>query len=693
MRFRHWLLWTMPAFLLLAAAARGATTHPEEKEAARVWVAQHLEATDAEAAASFFSFTYGDRKSDELLASWHVERTSRKGDDGRTDYTVTWTDPATGLVVRGEATQFADFPAVEWVLYFKNTGSSDTPILADILPVNDAFPLTRDKAARLHHAKGSECRLDDFAPQVTPLGPTPETPQGAWRNKDYPVRIASSNGRSSCGALPFFNLDLDDHGAMLAVGWTGDWAASFYQSSQEVCFQAGMQRTHFKLLPGEEVRTPRILLLFWQGQRLQGHQLLRQFILTHHTPTQGGRRIQAPVCLGTWGGNYAKNHCEHGLWWKEHHLALDYLWIDAGWFGNDEAKPGATVFNSKWWAYVGDWYPNPGYFPQGLKPVSDALAEAGMGLLLWLEPERVFKGTAWTKEHPEFLLGPMGDNFLFNLGDPQARQFLTGHLARLIAESHLGCYRQDFNMDPRPYWDASDAPDRVGIAEIRHITGMYAMWDELRQRFPDLLIDNCASGGRRIDLESISRSIPLWRSDFQCYPNFTPTGLQGQTHGLGLWVPLSTGCCDREDRYAFRSALGPGMVLGMAEFEKDTHKHFSVDWLRQSLDEIQAVRPYFEGDFYPLLSYSVAEDQWAAWQYDRPDLGEGMVLALRRAQSPIRLLVPSLQGLDPKATYEVRCLDTGEVLRRTGGELATKGVEIRIDDQPGSRLYCYRRLQ
>jgi hypothetical protein len=42
------------------------------------------------------------------------------------------------------------------------------------------------------------------------------------------------------------------------------------------------------------------------------------------------------------------------------------------------------------------------------------------------------------------------------------------------------------------------------------------MWDELRQRHPKLTIDNCASGGRRIDLETCSRSYPLWRSDTQC---------------------------------------------------------------------------------------------------------------------------------------------------------------------------------
>jgi alpha-galactosidase len=398
------------------------------------------------------------------------------------------------------------------------------------------------------------------------------------------------------------------------------------------------------------------------------------------------------VCNATWGGNFADQHIAHGKWWQEQGLPMEYLWVDAGWFGEDEAKVGANVFNSEWWRFVGDWHANPGYFPQGLEPVGRALEALGLGFLLWLEPERVFRDTRWTREFPQWLLGPVGDSYLFDLGNPSARGMLTDHLSNLIRDGRIGCYRQDFNMDPRPFWDAADAPDRVGISEIRHITGLYAMWDELLARHPGLLIDNCSSGGRRIDLEMISRSIPLWRSDVQCYPGFGTTAMQGQTQGLGLWVPLSTGCCDREDTYVFRSALGPGMVLIMYEFEKDLEQHFSLPWLRRMLGELAEVRRYFLGDFYPLLSFSLADDVWAAWQFDRPDLSEGMVLALRRSASPFTAMIPRLHGLDPQAEYELRDLDSGQVRRLTGQTLCDCGVEIEIGQAPGSRLLVYRRV-
>ena len=682
----------LTAWIVSQVVLSVAMTAPETA-AANAW-AEAAFGTDASTAADLhppFSFVYVDQPSSALLPAWNVERSAPEAREGSTVSTITWSDPATGLECRAEVTRFDAFPVIEWVLYFKYTGSADSPILQNIQALDAGLALTRDKGARVHHANGSECRLDDFAPLVNSLGPNAQDPQGAWVGEKNPFRMQSKGGRSSCGTLPFFNVEMDGRGVIGAIGWTGDWIADFYRTDAEVRMRAGMRQTHLKLLPGEEIRSPRMMLLFYEGDKLRGHNLLRQFILAHHTPTVDGQPAQAPISNATWGGNFADQHIAHGKWWHDQGLPLEYLWVDAGWFGTDEAKVGANVFNSQWGRFVGDWYANPGYFPEGLKPVGETLNGLGLKFLLWLEPERVFRDTQWTKEHPEYLLGPIGDNWLYDLGNPDACAMLTDYLSSLITEAKLGCYRQDFNMDPRPFWDAADAPDRVGMSEIKHITGMYAMWDALRERHPGLLIDNCSSGGRRIDLETISRSIPLWRSDVQCWPNFGVTAMQGQTQGLGLWVPLSTGCCDREDTYAFRSALGPGVIINMYEFEKDINVHFSVPWLKKRMAELIEVRPYFLGDFYPLLSFSLSDDTWACWQMDRPDLGEGMLLALRRPASPFTSMKPRLQGLEADVTYELRDADTGEVLRIQGRELLEQGIRLDIEKQPGSKLYTYKK--
>ncbi len=645
------------------------------------------------------SLRYGEACLADLLPGWEWSVMETVGED-RDLRTVRYTDPATGLEVRLEAERFRGYPAVEWVMYLRNGGDTDTPILADILPLDASFELADDKWCRVHHSKGSECRQDDFEPLLTRLGPDMVNPQAPWIGPGNPLSIGSLGGRSSCGALPFLNLEREDGGLIVALGWTGDWSARIWREDGKVRVQAGMRRTHFKLLPGEEVRSPRIMLLFWDGDRLHGQNLLRRFSLAHHRPQRNGEPAHAPISLALWGENRTERQIGKVRWLVENDIPVDNFWIDAGWHGDGEYKDSSNVFNSAWGAHVGNWYPNATTYPDGLRPIGEAVRAAGMDFTLWFEPERVVDGTQLAREHPEWMMGDPGGSFLYNLGIPEAREALTDMISKVIEEGGITIYRQDFNMDIAPFWEAADALDRVGISEIRHIEGLYAFWDALLARHPGLLIDNCSSGGRRIDLETNSRSIPLWRSDYQCYPRFDPIGLQGQTHGLGLWVPLSTGACDYADTYAFRSGMGPGIVMvtpenktGEPEGYLTPWDAYPVDWLRDALREQKMVRPYFEGDFYPLISFSMADDTWAAFQFDRPDLGEGIVVAFRRQASPFPKMVAVLHGLEAEASYEVRDVDADTTCESNGADLMSCGVRIKIVEQPGSRLLMYRRVK
>ena len=657
------------------------STLPTEPELARVrdWVAAHFACLPTEPGAFPVAFRYGGVESAALLGEWRCSETQQATAEA-TRRTLTLTDPASGLELRCEVTLYADFPAVEWVAYLRNGGTANTPLIEDVQALEAEFLAAPDQPCLLHWANGSDCRLDDFAPHEAPLAAGAE------------FALTSRGGRSSNGTLPFFNLQTGATGWIGAVGWTGDWQVRARRGEAGVQVRAGMPRTCFTLYPGEEVRTPRILLLGWEGDRVRAHNLWRRLLLAHYSPRPHGQLLQAPICYANWGENPADKQIAKARWWRDHQVPLDCFWIDAGWHGDAPYREGATVFNSDWWAHVGNWWPNRSTYPQGLAPVGAALAELGFGFVLWFESERVYQGTWFTREHPDWLQGPIGDSYLLNLGLPEARGGLTDLISGLITEGQITVYRQDFNMDPAPFWEAADAPDRVGISEIRHIEGLYRFWDDLLARHPGLVIDNCASGGRRIDLETLSRSIPLWRSDFQCWPGFDPIGMQGQTQGLAPWAPLSTGSFEKADTYAFRSALGPGIVLGCNCFESDPPPPGPTAWIRAAFTEQVTLRPYFYGDFYPLLPYSLDPAFWTAWQWDRPDLGEGMVLAFRRPASPFPLMQARLQGLEPDRYYEVRNQDSGETLRASGRALLAEGFPLEIAQQPGTVLLLYRRL-
>src|SRR5262249_6164602 len=123
---------------------------------------------------------------------------------------------------------------------------------------------------------------------------------------------------------------------------------------------------------------------------------------------------------------------------------------------------------------------------------------------------------------------------LLNLGDQRAWNWLVNHVDRVLNEQGIDLYRQDFNMDPLYFWRANDAPDRRGATENPYVRGHLAYRGELRRRHPNMLIDSCASGGRRNDLETLRRAVPLIRSDYL----FEPTGEQCHAYGAALWYPF-----------------------------------------------------------------------------------------------------------------------------------------------------------
>ena len=160
--------------------AGAVSPNPSELAESRKWAAAIFEGVrNADVPDSFLSFTYDGKPSAELLKTWELKRAARKLDENRTEHTLTYSDPKTGLVVRCVGIEYRDYPCVEWTLYFKNTGDKDTPILSDIQALD--LQLERKPAAGgdkgeflLHHNAGSHTQPSDYQPHQTVLGPGAE---------------------------------------------------------------------------------------------------------------------------------------------------------------------------------------------------------------------------------------------------------------------------------------------------------------------------------------------------------------------------------------------------------------------------------------------------------------------------------------------------------------------------------------
>ncbi len=671
---KRWIVRTccglLAALSLALNAAAAEVMKQEESKVKNQWVNEHL--LDAKAKAPF-SFVYDGRASETVLAEWPRKVESQKLDATRTQHTLVWTDPNSGLEVRCVAVDCADYPAVEWLLHFTNTAKGDSPILEKIEALDCALPAGGEGFV-LHRAVGDTNSAGSFAPVDEPILP-----------KDLGERaFAPRGGRSSDGHMPYFNVDWHGGGMVFAIGWTGQWEAGFQQLADgRLRVRAGQQLTHFRLHAGETVRSPRMVLAFWQGKDpLRGNNIFRRLVLAHYLPQRDGKPVFPPIC-GAVGraapdGTYEKPHLDAIAPLKE--CGIEVFWSD---MDPQQWYPGGFPNGT------GTWEVDTSKYPNGLKPIGDALRAAGMGYLLWFEPERVHPGTKIDREHPEWVMKAQGEwSHLFRLHDVEARKWLTDCIDAHITTAQLAWVRWDFNIDPLGFWRRNDPPDRQGITEIRHIEGLYAMWAELQRRHPGLLIDLCASGGRRLDIEACRYGLPLWHSDLQCEGSH-PAADQLQNGALYRWVPLH-GCGNfgLEPSYAFRSAMTPGNILCLAGTGPETDAA-----TRKTVALYKKLRPYMLGDFYPLLPHSAGEEVWYGYQFNRPDQGDGMIQLFRREKCQEASQTVRLFGLDPAATYVITNCDTEGATKVSGQDLMEKGLAAEIKDKPGAAVILYERAE
>ena len=274
-----------------------------------------------------FSFVYDGKVSDTVLHSWTREAASQDSAD-RSEHSASWTDPATGLKVSASAIAFKDFPAVEWVLRFENTGAADTPILEKVQALDALLSASAKQTVVLDQIHGDDCSERSFAPVERELKPGQQ------------VALAPAGGRPSNGTFPFFNLQQGARGIFVALGWTGQWAASLRRDTNgSVRLQAGMELTHLRLHPGESIRTPRILLLHWSGDRLDAHNQFRRLLLAHYLPKLDGQPVSLAIAAQTfnrWAGggrpHWATEAGQIAAAKGDRDLGCDTLWFDAGWF-------------------------------------------------------------------------------------------------------------------------------------------------------------------------------------------------------------------------------------------------------------------------------------------------------------------------------------------------------------------------
>jgi alpha-galactosidase len=300
---------------------------------------------------------------------------------------------------------------------------------------------------------------------------------------------------------------------------------------------------------------------------------------------------------------------------------------------------------------------------------------------------------------------------MFDFGNPEARQYMIDSISDLIDKQGIDVYREDCNFALGPFWEKNDSTDRQGMTQIRYAEGLLKFWDELRRRHPKLILDIVQRG----DLETISRAVDLSRADYPVSPDADPIGAQVSTEGLAYWRPhFGTLLQVRpNDTYHFRSGMAPGLAFALFnvagypnQIGKFIPDDFPYQWMRDMVAQLKIVRPYYYGDYYPLLPCSANSDcttdpskensaafEWAAWQFNRPEQGDGMVQAFRRDENDEPVRDFRLRGLDPAATYEISSFDTKTPDRVSGKQLMQQGLHIEVPEKRGAAIIIYKKVR
>ncbi|XZE20646.1 alpha-galactosidase [Pirellulaceae bacterium SH449] len=542
-------------------------------------------------------------------------------------------------------------------------------IHTDIASANIELLFPTAGLVSLHWNSGSHGMPSDFQPHVTKLD----------TNEEH--RFESIGGRSSDGVMPYFHL-ADGHGGfMFAIGWPGDWQCSIARTTNDASpltklrITAGLKHSNLRASNRQVLALPSILTMTYQGSPIDGTNQFRRLMLNHLTPKHQSPLDLMPVAASVHGMIGFNDTNEENISDLLKHIALqklcvDTFWIDAGW--NTGGFPGGQ----------GNMGHDSNRFPRGLSEIGKLAKQSQLRFLLWFEPERVMRNTQLQRDRPEWLLSPSRTTeefryfendgfFLLNLANIDARNWMLEHISSQITEWQVDIYRQDANIAPAFFWHTDRAPEDAAILEVEYINGLYQFLDQLQAKHPKLIIDGCAAGGRRLDFESLRRSVMLWRSD-SCWDNPEyPRNVQAMAMGLSFWLPLHGLGAASSAAVALRS--GTGSCGSFAINYRDVD---SIAKLRQHLARYHTVRNLYHEDFYPLTDWTLDSTQPLAYQYHDVSTGSGIVQLFRDANevaAPFRI---KWRGLSEDKMYLVKDWDGGGDRRVTGAQLMIQGLEI-----------------
>lgn len=638
--------------------AQEALVNDAERARCREWYETNVLLT-GENAVPVFNFKIGDTDFAALYANGEIKagktHTGKAGEDYKGGVTTEteYVSDTLGIAVTVVSSLYEAQATCEWTVYIKNTSDTDSGIISDFYAAQCAL---ENAAGELYFSRGSSNNANDFLLSRVSSGARV-------------LEFETTEGRSSDKFLPYFNFSGENGGIVAAIGWTGMWKMTASEDGDNVNVVIGQKKLNGCLTPGEEIRSPLVSFSFYDGSNaVKGFNTFRGFVTDCVYPDW----VKSCTMLETAGPESTRTSDEIlevlDSLDDSVYENVDYFWMDAGWY----------EYTDNWSDGVGNWTADASRYDNGIGELAAYGKEKGVGQVLWYEPERVLKDTVFYNkgmENEGWLLDTGSDTWCFNLANDEALKWFTEYLASSMKENGVTFYRQDQNFDLSVFFDAGDAAyygGRTGFCENHYIVGEYKYLDALTEMIPGLAIDNCASGGRRLDLEMARRSIPIWRSDYNCDPH--PDLLestQSQTLGISCWLPVTGTLKYCQNRYEAATSLIPCYI--------ETFGTVGSEFFNSYKD----LRDMMTEKYYPLVCGGVDSDRFLSMEFASDDGDSGFTVSFRRAECASDTLDLVFSGLDPEKTYTMHDYYAPDIeFSATGEELMTTGLKHTFTGSP-----------
>lgn len=406
------------------------------------------------------------------------------------------------------------------------------------------------------------------------------------------------------------------------------------------------------LEPGSSFQTPEALLICTEnglgGMSRAYHDLLREHLIR-------GQRKHRPTLLNSWEACYFD--FDHDklleLGREAAESGIELLVVDDGWFGRrtDETTS------------LGDWYVNEEKLPGGLKRLGDELGEMGVKLGVWMEPEMISPDSDLYRTHPDFAMAHPDrsptlarNQLVLDLTRKEVRDHVYCQMSAVLRSAPIVYLKWDMNRPLTDLHSSSLPPERQGEAAHRYMLGVYELQERLVTDFPDLLLENCCSGGGRFDAGMLYYSPQIWTSD-----NGEAIDRLGMQEAAAMAYPLSamgahvTCCpCHVNGRVTPFATRGMVSLPGCFGYELDTGKLTAAEraMIPDQLEAYRLYSPVFhDGDYYRLASYR--ENQfYDAMMAVSKDKSRAVVLYVQvRSRAYRRSLRLPLAGLEEASQY------------------------------------------